>query len=149
EAEWEYIARSGGRDIKYAWGNGSPEINGKKYANIRDESLGRASSRKGIQTGYDDGYVYAAPVGSFQPNSLGIYDLGGNVYEWCWDWFSDDYYKHSPADYPVCNEPCEMRSCRDVGFICYDISRRVISRGKGKPDLTFSWGGFRIARNIP
>jgi formylglycine-generating enzyme required for sulfatase activity len=148
EAEWEYIARDGGKEIKYSWGNGLPYIDGKPAANIRDEALGMASSTKEIQAGYDDGYIYSSPVGSFEPNGLGIYDLGGNVYEWCWDWFQDDYYAESPAEFPVCGTPSDMRSCRDVGFICYDISRRVISRGKGKPTLTFSWGGFRLARSI-
>jgi len=49
---------------------------------------------------YDDGYAYTAPVGSFSPNGLGLYDIAGNVSEWCADWYSSDYYRGSPKHDP-------------------------------------------------
>ncbi len=146
EAEWEYIARDGGKRQKYSWGNGEPFVDEGKACNLRDETLGRASSKKGIWEGYNDDFVYAAPVGSFEPNSLGIYDLSGNVYEWCWDWYDENYYENSPSKDPNGPVSGEFHACRGGSFICYRQSIRVINRGKGNPDLTFSWGGFRIAR---
>jgi len=148
EAEWEYAARDGGQDIKYAWGDGEPFIDGIPAGNVRDESAAREWSIKKYWIGYDDGYARTAPVGSFAPNSLGVHDISGNVYEWCWDWYGESYYADSPVVNPTGPAGGKMRSCRDVGFACPIYQECVASRGKGLPDLTFSWGGFRIARSI-
>jgi len=80
EAEWEYAARSGGLKVAYPWGN---EI-GKNKANCRN--CGSSFGRK-----------MTAPVGSFDPNPYGLYDMGGNVYEWTADTFHFDY-QGAPAD---------------------------------------------------
>jgi len=94
EAEWEYAARDGGKKIKYSWGNGKPS------GNIADESAKRKFPQFNIWAGYDDGYVYTAPVGSFRPNGLGLYDMTGNVWECCADWYDENYYEKSPKDNP-------------------------------------------------
>lgn len=147
EAEWEYAARSGGTEIKFAWGNGLPIIGGRKAGNTRDEAAHRHWGLKNYWEGYDDGYVFTAPVDTFAPNPAGLYGLSGNVYEWCWDWYSEDYYQSSPADNPAGPDRGKMRACRDAGFGCSIANEVVTSRGKGDPYLAFSWGGFRIARN--
>ncbi len=147
-AEWEYAARSRGLGYKYAWGNGEPYVGGKKAANIRDEAAKR--TWYGVLTywqGYDDGYVFSSPVGSFAPNELGLYDISGNVYEWCWDWFGEDYYKDSPRDNPRGPDAGTMRCCRDVGYGCLPLFMRVLSRGKAEPGFRFLHGGFRVVRS--
>jgi formylglycine-generating enzyme required for sulfatase activity len=150
EAEWEFAARSRGREYKYAWGNGDPYIDGLKAANIRDETALRLWGKEHVLTwwqGYDDGYLFTSPVGTYAPNELGLYDMSGNVYEWCWGWFDDGYYRYSPSNNPRGAATGEMRCCRDVGYGCLAISMRVISRGKAAPDYRFLHGGFRLARS--
>jgi len=98
EAEWECAARSGGKGYKYSWGNGSPI--GRKGGNIADETAKRHFTYLKIWHGYDDSYVFTAPVGSFEPNEFGLFDMTGNVWEWCEDWYDANYYSSSPKQNP-------------------------------------------------
>jgi len=88
EAEWEYAARAGGKSIRYPWGNEGPYHDGRYWMNY--------------DPGQDDadGYWTTSPVGSFPPNSLGLYDMAGNVWEWCLDWYGGDVYLGSPRKDP-------------------------------------------------
>src|SRR5207244_4285457 len=88
EAEFEFAARGGLAGKRYAWGD-DLRPHGKCMANWWQ---GHFPDRN---TG-EDGYRGRAPVGRFPPNNYGLYDVAGNAWEWCADWFDPEYYAHSP-----------------------------------------------------
>jgi formylglycine-generating enzyme required for sulfatase activity len=82
EAEWEYAAKSGNKHfLSYEYSGGNSVDRVAWY----DGNSGRV----------------AHPVGTKQPNDLELYDMSGNVWEWCWDWYSNSYYSGSPGSNPV------------------------------------------------
>ena len=140
EAEWEYAARSGGKDHLYSWGNGSPD------GNIADESAKREYPGWTVWEGYDDGYIYNAPVGSFNGNDLGLYDMAGNVWEFCWDWYVSDYYSVSPATNPKGPSNSTDRVGRGGGWLFNTNGLRCSDRSYFAPDSGYDDVGFRLVR---
>jgi formylglycine-generating enzyme required for sulfatase activity len=141
EAEWEYAARSAGKSHKYSWGNGSPS------ENIADESLKRAYPKvvQKYWEGYDDTFVFTAPVGSFSPNELGVYDMSGNVAEWCQDWYAKDYYTSSPKNNPAGPDGGEYRAVRGGSWFDGPRSVRAAFRYGDRPSGRYVNYGFRVA----
>jgi formylglycine-generating enzyme required for sulfatase activity len=84
EAEWEYCCRAGTQTI-YPWGNNPDD--GKGWANVGDRTEKDEMGRTGFN--WSDGYVFTSPVGKFKPNAWGLYDMIGNVWEWCSDCYGD------------------------------------------------------------
>ena len=145
EAEWEYAARSGGKNYKYSWGNFGPE--GKRGGNVADESAKRVWNCSWAWEGYDDGFAFTAPVGSFDPNELGLYDMTGNVWEWCEDWYDAKYYQKSPQNDPKGPSSGDYRVLRGGSWYDRPIDVRcAYRRGHGAPDARNYGGGFRVLR---
>ena len=122
EAEWEYAARSGGKEQKYAGSN-----------NV--DSVGWHRDNSGIQT---------QKVGTKTPNELGIYDMSGNVWEWCSDWYSKNYYSNSPKDNPQGPSSGKKRVWRGGSIITSHESLRVSHRGRYIPNNGLFYQGFRL-----
>jgi len=142
EAEWEFAARGGLVGMKYAWGD-KLRPNGKPVANWWQ---GHFPER---DTG-EDGFRGRAPVGSFPPNGYGLYDTAGNVWEWCEDWFADDYYQNSPNSNPSGPAAGFERVIRGGSWMCsenYCTNYRVGARGHATPDSGLDNLGFRCVRD--
>lgn len=147
EAELEYAARCGSREYNFAWGNGEPQ--GKRGGNIADESGKRKFSSWRIWNGYDDGFVKAAPVGSFDPNEFGVYDMTGNVWEWCFDWYDADYYRNSPERNPQGPATGTTRVLRGSSWSTDPSDVRLTSRySHADPSYRRSNYGFRCVKDV-
>lgn len=146
EAEWEYAARAGLRDATYPWGD-EREPGGKFAANIWQGDFPYENS-------VDDGFKTSSPVRTYPPNGYGLYDMSGNVWEWCYDWYRPDYYASSPSRNPFgpvdSFDPQEptipKRVQRGGSFMCSDtycIGYRNSARMKGEPKNGTFHCGFR------
>ncbi|MCA9044598.1 MAG: formylglycine-generating enzyme family protein [Planctomycetaceae bacterium] len=146
EAEFEYAARNGGKDIRYPWGNElTPD--GKYLANFWQGEFP-------IDRRVEDGFLTSSPVKSFPPNELGLYDMAGNVWEWCADYYRQDYYQvaplHNPAGPGDSFDPQEpdiiKRSQRGGSFMCNTNSctgYRCGARMRGEIMSSSFHNGFR------
>lgn len=136
EAEWEYAAGGGASNrTKYAGTSNDSELS--KYANFCDSKCPYGWSDN-QQT---DGYQNTSPVGSFMPNALGLYDMSGNVCEWCQD--LDSPNPSCPASYKTASG----RAIRGGGWDDYGSFCRSAKRSYVKPDLKDFHFGFRLAHD--
>lgn len=138
EAEWEYAARGGLEAKKYPWGDEEVDVDGWR-TNIFQ---GRFPDENTMQ----DGYSSTAPVRTFEPNGYGLWQPVGNVWEWCADWYSPDYYRHSAPTNPRGPAHGTMKSMRGGSFLCHDSycnRYRNSARSQNTPDSSMSNAGFR------
>jgi sulfatase modifying factor 1 len=150
EAEWEFAAR-GGLDRKaFTWGDEFRPA-GKWMANTWQGQFPVANTA-------GDGFVGTAPVAIFPPNPFGLYDMAGNVWEWCSDWYRPDTYLTSPATDPTgppdSYDPQEpltpKRIQRGGSFLCTDQYCKRYDpggRGKGDPSSAACHLGFRCVKS--
>jgi len=139
EAEWEYACRSGGKNERYSGFSNQNEMS--KYANFCDINCGQPWMT-GTQ---DDGYEGPAPVGSYKPNGLGLYDMSGNVWEWLEDRFDTTYYKRSPKDNPKGSDMEINRVIRGGCYLNSQFYMRCSYRLGVSPDSNEKDIGFRLA----
>ena len=154
EAEWEYAARGGESDKVYPWGD-TLENDDKTKANFWQGEFPIVNDQL-------DGYEKTAPVKSFAPNGYGLYDMAGNVWEWCNDWFHQDYYQCLVDNNQVANpqgpegsfDPYQpsvpVKVVRGGSFLCNDSycsGYRAGSRMKSSPDTGLEHTGFRCVRD--
>ena len=129
EAEWEYAARGGSKSRGYKY-SGSNNINDVAWYDGNSNM-----SQGGTQT---------HPVGTKQANELGIYDMSGNVYEWCQDWYSSSYYGNSPNSNPCNTQSASYRVLRGGSWFNYAQNCRVAFRYDGFPDFRYFNYGLRL-----
>ena len=150
EAQWEFAARGGLESQDYPWGS-EREPGGKWRHNTWQ---GKFPETHEVQ----DGFETTAPVKSFEPNGYGLYDMSGNVWEWCNDWYRPDYYESGEARNPPGpdksfdpNEPLVAKRVQRGGsFMCSDdycTGYRVSARMKGDALSGTFHCGFRTVLN--
>lgn len=154
EAEWEYAARGGKVNQIYPWGN-QPVNQGMPKANSWEGNFPYFNEQK-------DGFLKYAPVKSFICNGYGLFDMAGNVWEWCSDWYHADYYNTlankntlNPKGPEQSFDPQEpytpKRVLRGGSFLCNDdycSGYRVARRMKSSPDTGLEHTGFRCVKDI-
>ena len=150
EAEWEYAARGGLAGQRFTWGTTPRRRPGGTKANIWQGDFPHRNTRA-------DGYERTAPVKSYPPNGYGLYDMAGNAWEWCADWYRADAYARlgpglsvnpqGPADFWDPAEPLvPKRVMRGGSFLChvaYCESYRPAARRGTAADTGMSHVGFR------
>ncbi len=150
EAEWEFAAKAGHNYPTYYWG-AEKSPGGRSMANNFQGEFPYNNTKK-------DGYIELAPIEQFPANAYGLYDMEGNAWEWCNDYYRPDYYAHSPekdpqgpADSYDPEEPGMVKRVQRGGsFLCSDdycLRYKAGARGKGEQSSASNNLGFRCVRN--
>ena len=138
EAEWEYAARGGLEQARYAWGD-ELTPGGEHRCNIWQGEFPAKNT-------LEDGYLGTAPARAFEPNAFGLYSVSGNVWEWCADWFSAEFHRNGPAVDPSGPPDGQSRVIRGGSYLChasYCNRYRVGARSSNTPDSSTGNLGFR------
>lgn len=153
EAEWEWAARGGKENMVYPWGD-EPAEAGAPRANFWQGFFPYKNSLR-------DGFEGSAPVRSFPPNGYGLYDMAGNVWEWCSDWFDHNYYRRPEASGPDAGGPTrgyhpdmpyqQEKVVRGGSYLCseeYCSGYRNARRMGSTVDTGLNHTGFRCVRDV-
>lgn len=143
EAEWESAARGGLKGRRFPWGD---ELlpNGNWRCNIWQGTFPTLNTE-------EDGYLTTSPVRTYPANAYGLFDVAGNIWEWCADWYSPNYYRSSPRHDPRGPTAGDRRVLRGGSYLCHDSychRYRVAARSANTPDSSASNVGFRCANDI-
>jgi formylglycine-generating enzyme required for sulfatase activity len=123
EAEWEYACRAGTQS-RFAHG----ERSGLEHCN------------------FDDRFRHPVAVESYKPNAWGLYQMHGNVWEWCADWYARGYYAESPSEDPTGPNQGSYRITRGGGWGATEGRTTASTRGVARPESRFDCIGFRVVR---
>lgn len=143
EAEWEYAARGGLTQKRYPWGD-ELTPNGEHYCNIWQGAFPHENIG-------EDGYIGTAPAKSFPPNGYGLYNVAGNVWEWCSDWFSTFHRGERPFNNPTGPKQGTTKVMRGGSYLChhsYCNRYRVAARTSNTPDSSSGNVGFRCVKDV-
>ena len=135
EAEWEYVCRAG-TTTPFAYGY---------YLN---STMANFNGNRPYDSGVEVYRERTTPVGIFQPNRFGVYDMHGNVWEWCWDWYGEDFYKVSPVNNPIGPPSGVNRIVRGGAWNFFGKHLRSASRYEFNSSFRSNFVGFRVARNL-
>jgi sulfatase modifying factor 1 len=140
EVQWEYAASERGqkKNQLFYWGN-NLLVNNKYMCNTW-------SSGYPNKIGLQDGFKYTSPISHFEANSLGIFDMAGNVWEWCYNWYLP--YEGNPQIFPA---ELEGKAQRGGSFLCnpnYCHGFRLSARSATSPESSLFHVGFRCVKNI-
>ena len=127
EAEWEFAARGGTKSQQYSFSGGN-----------HAETVGWYSENSGRRT---------HPVAGKKANELGIYDMTGNVWEWCADWYSDEYYSESPKNNPKGPLTGQYHILRGGSWISTEEYCHITTRSYLKSDYVSVSNGFRVVKD--
>lgn len=144
EAEWEFAARGGSAGRRYPWGN-ELEAGGTHHANVWQGQFPDHNTA-------EDGWLATAPVRSYPANDFGLFQIIGNVWEWCGDWFDAGYYSRAPLRNPAGPESGTARVIRGGSYLCHDSycrRYRVAARNANTPESTTCNMGFRTVLRVP
>ncbi len=139
EVEWEYACRAGTETVRY-WGDDTTCV----YANVADFTAKQKWPDWSVHD-CDDGFPVTAPVGSFKPNKFLLYDMLGNVWEWCADSYGGSGYLEAAVN--IQNKPSYLTCYRVARGSCWDNPARYVraaSRNKRRPDFKGYNVGFRL-----
>ena len=147
EAEWEKAARGGLEGARYPWGDTEPGNTSANFADSQTEFEWRSPY-------VNDGFLFTAPVGTFPPNGYGLFDMAGNVWEWCADWYSPTYYSdvqgaENPPRNPTGPDTGERRVLRGGTWYRAVHTIRNAERVSDFSSNSLNVVGFRCAMDAP
>jgi len=145
EAEWEYACRAGS-NTRYSSGDSPQSLSA--FANLRDGALQAEIPELNFVRWppfpFNDGAAFTSVGGEYRANAFGLYDMHGNVWEWCSDWFDENYYSRSPDTDPKGPSSGTYRVLRGGSWYLEQVYATCASRSGSTPDFHRSFSGFRV-----